>query len=75
VRGMNADVTYKAATVTASKVPIKEVQFHLVLNEGVLTMDPLHFVLDKGRFSGKVQIDARGDIPVSDIEVLIDNID
>ena len=75
VRGMDADVTYKAAAVIAPKVPMREVRFHLRLDDGVLTMDPLHFVLDRGKFSGKVQIDARNDIPVSDLEMRIDAID
>jgi AsmA family protein len=75
VRGMDADVTYKAAAVTAPKVPMKEVSFHLVLNDGLLTLDPLSFVLDQGKFAGKVQIDARKDIPVSDIDMRINDID
>jgi AsmA family protein len=75
VRGMDADVTYKAKSVTMPKVPIKEVDFHLGLDNGVLTMDPLSFVLDEGKFAGKVQIDARGDVPVSDIDMRIDGID
>ncbi|MEA3105545.1 MAG: AsmA family protein [Gammaproteobacteria bacterium] len=75
VRGMDADVTYKASSVKMPKVPMKEVDFHLVLDNGVLSMDPLSFVLDQGKFAGKVQIDARGDVPVSDIDMRIDGID
>jgi uncharacterized protein involved in outer membrane biogenesis len=75
VRGMDADVTYKAAAVTAPKVPMKEVSFHLILDNALLTMDPLSFVLDQGRFSGKAQIDARPDVPVSDIDMRISDVD
>jgi AsmA family protein len=75
VRGMDADVTYKAAAVTAPKVPMKEVNFHLLLDNGLLTIDPLSFVLDQGRFAGRVQIDARQDVPVSDIDMRIDDVD
>jgi AsmA family protein len=75
VRGMDADVTYKASAVTMPKVPMKEIAFRLLLDNGVLTMDPLAFVLDQGKFAGKVQIDARGDTPVSDIDMRIDGID
>ena len=75
VRGMDADVTYTAAAVTAPKVPMKQVTFHVVLDDGLLTIDPLSFVLDSGQFSGKVQIDARHDVPVSDIDMRIANID
>jgi AsmA family protein len=75
VRGMDADVTYKASSVKMPKVPMKEVDFHLVLDNGVLSMDPISFVLDQGKFAGKVQIDARSDVPVSDIDMRIDGID
>ncbi len=75
VRGMDADVTYNAGAVGAPKVPMKQVNFHLVLDDGVLTMDPLSFVLDQGKFSGRVQINARNDVPVSDIDMHIDHVD
>jgi len=75
VRGMNADITYRAAAVTAPKVPMKAVGFHLVLDNGLLTMDPLSFALDVGQFSGSVQIDARQDVPVTTIDMRIEKID
>ncbi|MDP8983448.1 MAG: AsmA family protein [Pseudomonadota bacterium] len=75
VRGMDADVTYKAQTVNAAKVPMKELSFHLVLDNGLLTLDPLAFTLDQGKFAGKVQIDARKDVPTSAIDMHIQDID
>jgi len=75
VRGMNADITYRSAAVTAPKVPMKAVGFHLVLDNGLLTMDPLSFALDVGQFSGSVQIDARKDVPVTTIDMRIEKID
>jgi uncharacterized protein involved in outer membrane biogenesis len=75
VRGMDADVIYKAGAVTAPKVPMKGVSFHMVLDNALLTMNPLSFVLDQGKFSGNVQIDARQDIPVSDIDMRIEDVD
>jgi uncharacterized protein involved in outer membrane biogenesis len=74
VRGMDADVTYQAAAVTAPKVPMKAVQFHLLLKDGVLTLDPLTFTLEQGRFRGTVQIDARNAVPVSDIDMRMDDV-
>lgn len=74
VRGMDADVTYTAAAVTAPKVPMKQVHFHLVLDAGLLTIDPLSFVLDQGKFSGKVRIDARQDIPDTAIDMHIEDV-
>jgi len=75
VRGMNADVTYHSAAVVAPKVPMKEVVIHVVLENGLMTIDPLSFVLDAGTFAGKVQIDARQDVPVTHIDMRINNVD
>jgi uncharacterized protein involved in outer membrane biogenesis len=75
VRGMDADVTYQARAVVAPKMPMKEVKFHLLLNDGVLQLDPLSFVLDSGRFAGNVTIDAAKDVPESTIDMGIDAVD
>jgi uncharacterized protein involved in outer membrane biogenesis len=75
VRGMDADVTYQARSVAAPKMPMKEVKFHLLLNNGVLKLDPLSFVLDSGKFAGNVTIDAAKDVPESTIDMGIDDVD
>jgi AsmA family protein len=75
VRGMDADVHYTAGSVITPKVPLKQVSFHLVLERGVLTLDPLTFVLDRGKFAGTVKIDARKNIPESTVDMRIANVD
>jgi uncharacterized protein involved in outer membrane biogenesis len=75
VRGMDADVTYQARSVAAPKMPMKEVRFHLLLNNGVLKLDPLSFVLDSGKFAGNVTIDAGKEVPESTIDMGIDDVD
>jgi uncharacterized protein involved in outer membrane biogenesis len=75
VRGMDADVSFQAKSVLAPKMPMKTVDFHLALNDGLLKLDPLSFVLDAGKFSGSVTIDARKDVPESSIDMSIDNVD
>jgi uncharacterized protein involved in outer membrane biogenesis len=74
VRGMDADVTYRAGAVTAPKVPMKEVSFHVVLDNGRLTIDPLSFVLDQGKFAGNVRVDARAEVPETSIDMHIDDV-
>jgi AsmA family protein len=75
VRGMDADVHYTADSVIIPKIPLKQVSFHLVLDKGVLTLDPLAFVLDRGKFAGTVKIDARKNVPESTIDMRIADID
>jgi len=72
---MDADVTYQAHSVVAPKMPMREVNFHLLLNGGVLKIDPLSFVLDSGKFAGNVTIDASKDVPESTIDMGIDAVD
>jgi uncharacterized protein involved in outer membrane biogenesis len=74
VRGMDADVTFDAASVTATKAPLKQVKFHLTLQDGVLRFDPLSFAMDQGQFSGTVVIDASGPIPESTIDMGLQNV-
>jgi uncharacterized protein involved in outer membrane biogenesis len=38
-------------------------------------MDPLSFDLDQGKFAGRVQIDARRDVPQTAIDMTIDGVD
>lgn len=75
VRGMNADVTYRAASVKAPKLPMKQVEFHLRLDDGLLRLDPLSFALAVGSFSGSVTIDARQDVPAVAIDMGARDID
>jgi uncharacterized protein involved in outer membrane biogenesis len=75
VRGMDADVRYAAGSVITPKIPLREVSLHLLLDKGVLTIDPLAFVLDRGKFTGTVKIDARKNLPESTIDMRMANID
>jgi uncharacterized protein involved in outer membrane biogenesis len=63
IRGMDADVRYRASSVQARKIPFKQVAFRLELNDGVMKVDPVSFVLAQGRVAGSVQMDARHDVP------------
>jgi uncharacterized protein involved in outer membrane biogenesis len=75
VRGMDGDVTFKAQSVISSKIPLRQVQFHLLLDAGVLRLDPLSFTLPQGQLAGRVQVDASKDVPQSDIDMNIENVD
>jgi uncharacterized protein involved in outer membrane biogenesis len=75
VRGMDADVTYQAHAVSMPKVPMKRASLHLMLDDGLLVLDPLVFTLDSGSLAGKVQIDARHDVPVTHIDLRITGVE
>ena len=75
VRGMDADVRFVAGSVIVPHLPMQQVRLHLMLENGVLTLDPLSFVLDQGTFTGTVRIDAREDQPKSTIDMRLENVD
>jgi uncharacterized protein involved in outer membrane biogenesis len=75
VRGMDADVLFDAASVSASKMPMKKVHFHLVLDNGKITLNPLAFQLPQGEFSGMVAVDAQGATPKTNIDMKLSNVD
>jgi uncharacterized protein involved in outer membrane biogenesis len=76
VRGMDADVTYAANSVVArAALPLHEVHVRFLLDDGLLQLDPLSFVLRQGQFAGAVRIDARGAIPVSAIDMRLTQVD
>jgi AsmA family protein len=74
VRGMDADVRFEAAAVTAAKMPMKKVNFHLTLDDGRIALDPLAFALPQGDFAGTVAIDARGATPQTSIDMKLSNV-
>ena len=75
VRGMDTDVTFKSQSVISSKIPLRHVQFHLLLENGVLRLDPCRSTLPHGQLAGRVQIDASKNVPQSDIEMHLESLD
>jgi hypothetical protein len=72
---MDADVNFDAGSVTAAKMPMRKVHFHLSLDDGKLALDPLAFSLPQGEFAGTIAINAQGDVPQTTIDMKLSNID
>jgi AsmA family protein len=75
VRAMDADLTFDAASIVTAKLPMKQVRFHLRLDNGRISLDPLSFTLPQGTFSGTVAIDAHASVPQTDIDMKLEHID
>jgi uncharacterized protein involved in outer membrane biogenesis len=69
LRQMDADVHYRAARVVSQDFPLRVAETKLSLKNGVLKLTPVSFAFARGTLNGNVQIDARKDLPVSDIDV------
>ncbi len=63
VRAMDADVKFHATSIQAGSLPMKEVAFHIKLDDGVLSLTPFAFELPQGKLSGTARIDATGKTP------------
>jgi uncharacterized protein involved in outer membrane biogenesis len=72
VRGMDADVAYRAMTVQASpNLPLRQVSLGLKLDHGLLTLSPIDFEFPQGRLSGSATIDARSQVQTDAIDLRV----
>ncbi|HET9831965.1 MAG TPA: AsmA family protein, partial [Vicinamibacterales bacterium] len=54
----NADIRFTGEQIRNETLPLKRMATHLVLRDGVLTLDPLTFGTDVGNIDGKLTLDA-----------------
>lgn len=73
VRAMDAKVSYRADAVNAPNLPLRKVSVDALLEDGVLTLDPLAFTFSHGDLRGKVRLDARPAVPRTDLDVRLTN--
>lgn len=59
LRAMDADVRLRAQRINAPKLPIDDMDAHLVLEDGVLRLDPLDFGVAGGDIRSTIRMDAR----------------
>lgn len=59
LRAMDADVRLKARRIDAPKLPLDDMDAHLLLEAGVLRLDPLDFGVAGGNIRSTIRMDAR----------------
>ena len=59
LRAMDADVRLKAQRVNTITLPIDDMDAHLLINDGVLRLDPLNFGVADGNLRSTIRMDAR----------------
>lgn len=69
LRQMDADVHYRADQVISRDFPLRSADVEVSLDNGVLTLDPVTVSFAQGAMTGNLKIDARKDIPVTDMDV------
>jgi hypothetical protein len=73
IRAIDADLTYRAASVDAGKVPVRGLYLKLGLERGLMTIDPLRLSLPQGDLAGVVRLNARAATPVTAIDLRLAN--
>lgn len=75
VRGMDADVHYRAQSVIASaNMPLRGVDLGVKLDHGLMTLDPIAFQFPKGRLKGMAKIDARSKVQQNSVDFTVSDI-
>lgn len=73
IRSIDADVTYKAASIRNAPVNLTAGSTRVKLNDGLLRAEPLSLDLSRGRITGYVQLNARKATPVTDVDLRLSN--
>jgi uncharacterized protein involved in outer membrane biogenesis len=73
IRAMDADASYRAASIRDGMLPLRAASIRMKLREGVLTADPVRFDLPKGNIAGRATLDARKAVPVTSLDVRLSN--
>jgi uncharacterized protein involved in outer membrane biogenesis len=69
LKAMDAHVRYRADSVQANRFRVSAVRLGVRLNNALLTVDPLSFSFARGRLDGRVRMDGRKSVPVTDVDL------
>ena len=73
IRKLDADVTYKAASIKDAPINLRAGSTRVKLNAGLLKADPLELDLPQGRISGQIALDGRKTDAVTDLDLRLSN--
>lgn len=75
LRQANADIRIRAEQLIVPLLTINDVNVHMVLEDGHLTMEPLEFLVGDGTVDGRFDIHPHGKIPAMAMALKIDQLD
>ena len=74
IRGMDANVNYRAESVKTDKLSIREIAIALRLDRGVMSLKPVSFVLPQGKLTSNITVDGSKDVPEVEINTRISQV-
>lgn len=69
IRAMDAEVRYRATSVLASNLPLRDVAVAVDLKAGLMKLSDIRFGFPRGQITGTAQLDARQATPLVDIDL------
>jgi uncharacterized protein involved in outer membrane biogenesis len=60
LRAADADVRFKGARIITQKMPLEDMDVHLIVQDGTLTLAPLNFGIAGGKLVTQIAMDGRG---------------
>ena len=73
IRGLDADVSFKADSITGAPIALRSGSTRVKLNAGLLRAEPLDLNLPQGRITGFVQLDGRKTDAITDLDLRLAN--
>jgi AsmA family protein len=74
LRQVNGEVDYDADAIVSRDFPLRGLSTHISIENGVMILKPLAFAFTQGKLSGAVTIDARKDVPRTNMDARITDI-
>ncbi len=68
LRAMDGSLSYRAASVKANTLDIRQVRLGADLKDGILKLNPVSFIFNRGELNGTARINARRSTPYSAVD-------
>lgn len=75
VRDNDFDIHYSARKIQGESIPFDNLEAHLVIDDGVIKLDPLNFGVGVGNIVSKITVDARPKDPIASADVDLRRVD
>ncbi len=75
IRGMDADVSLRAQQVIGTRVPLDAFLAHMLIKDGVVTLDPFNFGAAHGQVTSQIRLDASRPVIASSARIKLRKID
>ena len=74
LRVADADIRFRSDNIVTPMMPVDELITHVKLDHGVVTLQPLNFVIGFGRITSDIMLDARGEEILTKMDTKIDKV-